>query len=217
MASVDRELGKKRGGRVKELLSSYKMRQIELADKINVTAEHLSAILNGKRTLTLEHAQSIAKLFGVRFEWIMCFDDFKTQYDRIEFIEKRRCNRRDLISDLIALHGYAVAIEKVFTVERKDSEEEQLKADKKALAEWRGSSCHLQYPPGISDDDILKRAHNTSPEPIIAITAPSGPVKCRYIEHCEYERILKNIDDYIEMQLSFLFRNLTDGAKEYWG
>ena len=40
----------------------------------------------------------------------MCFDDFKTEDDRIGFIVKSQCSRRDLISDLIALHGYTTVI-----------------------------------------------------------------------------------------------------------
>ena len=58
-------------------------------------------------------------------------------------------------------------------------------------------------------------ADNTSPEPVISVKSPSGTI--RYIERCEYESLLKSIDNYIEMQLSFLFRKPADGAKEYWG
>lgn len=82
MAKVDGELAKKRGSRVKELLHDHQMRQIELADKIHVTPEHLNAILNGKRTLTLEHAQFIARMFDVQLEWVMGFSDFKTANDQ---------------------------------------------------------------------------------------------------------------------------------------
>lgn len=82
MAKFDKELSKKRGDRVKELLREHKMKQIELADKIHVTPEHLNAILNGKRSLTLEHARFIAKLFDVQLEWVMGFSDFKTANDQ---------------------------------------------------------------------------------------------------------------------------------------
>ena len=71
MGKIDRELCKKRGERVKELLRDHKMRQIELADEIHVTPEHLNAILNGKRTLTLEHARFIARRFSVQLDWVM--------------------------------------------------------------------------------------------------------------------------------------------------
>ena len=83
MGKIDRELCNKRGERVKELLRDHKMRQIELADEIHVTPEHLNAILNGKRTLTLEHARFIARRFSVQLDWVMAFSDFKTANDQL--------------------------------------------------------------------------------------------------------------------------------------
>jgi len=70
-------------------------------------------------------------------------------------------------------------------VERKETEEEQLEANKKALAQWEGSSCHLQYPPGNSDEDALERIHNTYPKPVIQIKPTMGPMLFRRLERCE--------------------------------
>lgn len=184
-----------RGERLKKLLKEKGVDQQTLADMIGYSEEHISYIVNGKRNLTEDAAERIIELFpGTRLSWLLGCDDYETEDERVDSIIGRNHTRRDLICNLISLHGYAVSRSNLHPA---------------------GISCHLQYPPGISDEDILKRIHSTLPEPVISIKAPSG--SCRFIENCDYERILKNIDDYIEMQFSFLFRNLTDGAKEYWG
>lgn len=184
-----------RGVRLKALLKSKGVEQQTLADMIGYSVEHISYIINGKRNLTEDAAKRIVELFpGTRISWLLGYDDYETESDRISSIIGRNHNRHDLICNLISMHGYTVS---------------------KSDLHPSGGSCHLQYPPGISDEDVLRRIHSTRPEPIISIKAPSG--SCRFVEGCEYRRILKNIDDYIEMQLSFLFRKLTDGAKEYWG
>lgn len=215
MAQIPVEFAQTPGEKVRQVMKERHCTQAQLAEELDCSENHISMIVRGKRNLTIENAKKISKIFHVRLEWLLGFDEYRTDEQRVSAIAEKKYGRRDAIRNLIDLHGYEVNVEKVLTVEKKDSEEEQLEARRKALSEWRGSSCHLQYPPGISDDDILKRAHNTSPEPVISVKSPSGTI--RYIERCEYESLLKSIDNYIEMQLSFLFRKPADGAKEYWG
>lgn len=77
-----KQINRLRGERVKSLLSEHGMTQKELAEKIGYVPEHLSFIVNGRRNLTEEAAHAISALFpGVRFEWLMGFDDFKTERD----------------------------------------------------------------------------------------------------------------------------------------
>lgn len=193
MAKIDPEINKKRGERVKALLDDSDKTQVWLAQKLFLKPEHLNMMLNGKRNLGEDKIQTIAGLFpDVQIDWLLGISDYKTEEQRTSAIIGKKHGRRDMICSLITLHGYQT------TVEKQD-----------------GASCHLQYPPGLSDDDILERAHNTSPEPVISVKSPSGAI--RYIERCEYESLLKSVDNYIEMQLYFLFRKPTDGAKEYWG
>lgn len=189
------EINKLRGERLKKLLKERGVEQQALADMVGYSVEHISYIINGKRNLTEDAARRIVELFpGTRIGWLLGYEDHETDSDRISYIIGRNHNRRELLCNLISLHGYTVS---------------------KSDLHPTGGSCHLQYPPNISDEEVLKRVHSNHPEPIVSIKAPSG--SCRFIEHCDYMRILKNIDDYVEMQLSFLFRQVNDGAKEYWG
>lgn len=208
------------GKRLSLILSERNMQQKELAEAISYTPQQISRIIKGKSPMTEEFAHTVVERFRaidreaalaemdksemdksemvepvietIRYEWLMCYDDFKTEGERISYICKKDGDRESMIEQLIKLHGYSSAFET-----------------------WDGRTCYLQYPPGISDEEALKRIHETYPEPIISITAPTGAI--RWVDRCEYRRIVKNIDDYIEMQLSFLFRRPKDGAKEYWG
>lgn len=189
------------GERIRECRKMRGLSRKQLVDKIMLLPDNgekdrsekqISYLENGTRSLSLEYATLIAQALQIRIEYLLLKDDFKTEDERISYICQSDSRRTNMIEELIKLHGYVSTFET-----------------------WDGGSCHLQYPPGISDEEALKRIHDTHPEPIISITAPSGAI--RWVERREYLRIVKNIDDYIEMQLSFLFRKPKDGAKEYWG
>ena len=54
MARKNIEINQASGKRIKELLKENKITQIDFADTIHCTSEHLSAIINGRRRLTEE-------------------------------------------------------------------------------------------------------------------------------------------------------------------
>ena len=114
MAKPNVELSKKRGERVKALLKEYSMTQIELADKISFTPEHLNSMLNGKRTLTSETAERIAEIFPpVLPSWILCETDCRTKQQEEHlplikcFLEKKQ--RESAV--LALLNSFDIAIE----------------------------------------------------------------------------------------------------------
>lgn len=73
------ELNKKRGNRLRELITERKVTQCKLSEMIGCTEQHVSYIINGRRTLTESNAETIVKLFPpTRLEWLMGRDDFKT-------------------------------------------------------------------------------------------------------------------------------------------
>ena len=173
--------------------------------------KQLSYIENGVRPLSNEYAFLIAKVLNVRVEYLFLKDDFKTEGERASAIIDNQFSRPEMIEQLIELHGYTVSVEKIFTVREMETEAEPIEENKRArkdwCKDWRTSSCHLQYPPDISDEEMLHRFHAKAPETIISIRPPSGKIVCRYVEKQEYDRIIQDIDDYIEMRLSFLFRD----------
>lgn len=198
MPKIDKNLSRERGRRVKQLLHECNVRQVELADRIGVSPEHLSAILNGKRTLTLEHAQSIAKLFNIRFEWIMCFDDFRTESARVNATLSGPSDRKALIERLMEIHGFT----------HKEQHDKEIRDFVERV--------YLEYAPGsLSDDEILQMAYQKErfPDPVITVIGPSG--KEAHMNYCEYWRIIQDIDDYIEMRLSILFKESVNPSDFY--
>ncbi len=211
------------GQQVKKCREFRGLSHDELTDRIELLPENngkirspkqLSYIENGVRQLSSEYAFLIAKALNVRVEYLLLKDDFKTEGERVSAIIENKFSRPEMIEKLIKLHGYTVSVEKMFRVREMETEAEQIEEDQRARKEWSKdgltSSCHLQYPPDISDEELLERFHFQPPEPIISISPPSGKILCRYIERQEYFRIIQDIDDYIEMRLSFLFRDTSN-------
>lgn len=168
------------GKRLSELISDYGMTHKDFAEAIGYTKEQVSFMVNGKRNITVYSARAIAEKFpSVRFEWLMGYDDFKTEADRISAIVGKSYASEDLIDNLISLHGYIV------------------------------NDVTSSQPVQKGEDGCEYH------EPKLSITSPKGAV--RFLSPKEFSDLIKTIDDYIEMQLLFHFREPTDGAKEYWG
>lgn len=83
------ELNKKRGKRLRQAVLSVSETQKDFAYNIgNVTPTHLSAMICGTRNITDQFAGLVANAAGVRKEWLLCEDDFKTEAEKEE-AEKR--------------------------------------------------------------------------------------------------------------------------------
>lgn len=83
------ELNKKRGKRLRQAVLSVSETQKDFAYNIgNVTPTHLSAMICGTRNITEQFAGLVANAAGVRKEWLLCEDDFKTEAEKEE-AEKR--------------------------------------------------------------------------------------------------------------------------------
>lgn len=78
------------GRRLKELLVENGMTQIELSKKLNCEAQHISNIVRGKRSLTLDMAQRIVeRVFPwVLVEWLLGISGCKTQEEKDIYSKK---------------------------------------------------------------------------------------------------------------------------------
>ena len=97
------------GKRIESLLQDHNMMQKDLAAKINIDERYLSAIITGKRTLSKSNAEAIAKVFpGTRVAWLLEYDDYPTEDDRIRAIFQFHLDYEDMTEDLIRRHGYTI-------------------------------------------------------------------------------------------------------------
>ena len=72
------------GQRVKELIKDCGMQQKNFAKKLGYTPEYISVLVTGKKALPANVAHEIIeKMFPhIRFEWLMGWDDHKTEKDK---------------------------------------------------------------------------------------------------------------------------------------
>lgn len=94
--------------RVKKVLGSLGMTQKEFAAEFGYTEQHVSYIIRGKRNLTVEAAQKISQKYPrFRFEWLLGYDDFETEHDKMAAAVGSLHNAYNHITALIELHGYS--------------------------------------------------------------------------------------------------------------
>ena len=67
------------GVRLRECREAIGMTQKQLADAIHTTYQSISNIERGQRRLTVENARLSAHVLGVRMEYLLCEDDYKTE------------------------------------------------------------------------------------------------------------------------------------------
>lgn len=111
------EVNPESGKRLSSLLKDYNMQQKELAKALNYTPQQISRIITGKDRLTEEFAHKVIELFKtgdletdlldtVRYEWLMCYDDFKTTGERITSSVEDRSRKTNLIIEIMELHNF---------------------------------------------------------------------------------------------------------------
>ncbi len=76
------EYNKMCGERLKKALDVRNMRQKQLADKVNFTAQYISDICCGRRQLSHENAHLFAEKLNIRAEYLLCIDDHLTEDER---------------------------------------------------------------------------------------------------------------------------------------
>lgn len=107
-----REINLKRQERFKTFLEDQKengITQKKLAEMLFISQQTISKIANKSGNLTEETAERISKLFPqYRLQWLLGFDDFKTDDERINASINRRAEYIDLTEQLLFSHGYTI-------------------------------------------------------------------------------------------------------------
>ena len=176
------------GQRLKEVIQASPYSQKDFAEVVlHYTPEHLSLIINGKRSLTPELAEKVITIFPhIRFQWLMGIDDFKTDFQRDDVIVSKEERSKQLIEELIRLHGYELT---PFKAPTSDVEKIKITPPKGVYKMDNGIECiyHESYE--------RKYARGSSFD----------------------ATILRDINDYVEMRLAICFRNAENGAECYGG
>ncbi len=70
--------------------------------------KQLSYLENGTRALSLEYASLLAQVLHIRVEYLLLKDNYKTEDERIGASVTNRTEKKDLIMELMRLHGYSI-------------------------------------------------------------------------------------------------------------
>lgn len=185
------------GKRLSQLLSDHNIQQKELAAALNYTPQQVSRIIRGKDRLTEDFARRVVEFFSpdkpvdmdscgqeefskyydsvlfetVRFEWLMCIDDYRTGWERMVAFSGGKHEIRYLIDRIMKLHGYEIT-SKEFPVDVK-------RLTQKELERYRENPYyHVKY--------------------AIESHRPDRDMIFRVLEHSEVEKIYDDIDNFIE-------------------
>lgn len=91
---MHKEINQNRAERVKIALGESELTQNEVAKLAHITPQHLTNVKNGKKQLTEDVAEQLARILEVRFEWLMDYDNFQTN-EKLEKYYIERFDARD--------------------------------------------------------------------------------------------------------------------------
>lgn len=180
------------GERCRMCRKNINMTQGDLAQKIYCSRDLISAIERGKRSLTNENAAAMAEIFGVRKEYLLCFDDYKTEDDKSTEARVKRVTNRQIRKDAFlmcaATFGYAVAI--VDNSDYKDISEDDFSTmtdkSKREYAEFLANCAFSIESVYYSIQDRL------------------GREVCR-LSQMEYQHLVSEISDFVEFKIKKLY------------
>ena len=81
---IDKSL--KPGQRVKAALKEAGLHLYDLADRTGLTYDHISKVVKGKRSVTVEIAKAASELTGVRTDFFLGIDDFETDKNVSDYL-----------------------------------------------------------------------------------------------------------------------------------
>lgn len=109
------EINPESGKRLKLWLSRTGISARLLCETLNYSEPYMSDVVRGKRRLTPELAEAIAKIpmdipitERVRSDYLLLKDDFMTVADQIKANVESKHDRRELVLQLFEFHGYTV-------------------------------------------------------------------------------------------------------------
>ena len=90
------------------------MTQEKLAEALHCSVDLISAIERGSRTLTNENAAAMSEIFGVRKEFLLCFDNCKTALEKRALPIAERIvalkNEKDAFHLYLDVYGYSIIL-----------------------------------------------------------------------------------------------------------
>lgn len=189
---MQKELNKKRGERLRRCIEEKNVTQKSLAADANFTEQHISKLVKGKSNLTTDTARTLSRILGVRMEYLLYEDDFKTEIEKISSQLKSLSDISQNICNVLSSKGYRLVYDEYI------------------------NSCEtfkivsISYPYEIEGktaqeikDNIIDKLQSTNEQNMIALKHPDGRII--RITSSLFNKIVSDIENYIDYQMHMIF------------
>lgn len=210
--------------------------QAELAKKAGYTPQTISYYETGKRRITRDAADALAKHLQISPDYLLCLTDFKNWLEYYNHVSREKINvflsKRKLLENIgITIKPYCLD----FSHDKYDEEGFRLNEDEYAFDEDGSKEYYINghYEKAeltISDGEIIEKTYNkdgecTSESPIKSWEDVADLISCFSVKKEEGElfivpakeifALFEDIENYIKMYCdSLLKRNLTEKVWE---
>ena len=146
--AINNNIDPRYGLRIKACRLGKNMSQEQLGDEVGTSKPYICKIENAKQSLTSDMARRMAEVFGVRWEYLMLLDDYRTEEEK----ERAGISGKELTAvyrSALKNLGYAF----LPATEKPDSgEQEDQKPTKYLICTEGGSQARQTQMDGLSED-----------------------------------------------------------------
>lgn len=120
-SNIDNVILKKQGERLKALMIEFGLHREDVSKLINYSLAQISYICSGERQLTEQSAKILSKEWGIRKQYILCEDDYRTDADCLAGEDKETRSRILANIEYLRSIGFSVDIQHNLTFSNMES------------------------------------------------------------------------------------------------
>ena len=106
--------------RIKEEMKKNGLKNETVAEYLRIEPGTYSRIINDKIAMTSEHLQGLLKLFGVRENYLLCIDNYRTESDIYETKENQLTEEHRAMIRLLETFGYSFETVELLEITARD-------------------------------------------------------------------------------------------------
>lgn len=188
------KLNKTCGDRLRKCIEEKNIKQKDVAAAAHFTEQHISNIVKGKCKLTTDTARTLSKVLGVRIEYLLCEDDYKTKFDYYLSNMKNMEQIANCLCRILDCKGYSLHHDK-YTEAAKPFKTITLFSN-----EIDGKS-------GSSLDELInEKLESSTEQTMISLKHPDGRIIRFSSEH--FFSLLNDIEKYIDYKMHMEYEDI---------
>lgn len=182
------------GDRLRKCIKEKNMTQKDVAIAAHFTEQHISNIKRGICKLTTDTARALADVLGVRMEYLLCEDDYKTKLDYYLSSIKNMKEIDNCLCKILDCKGYSLHHDKY------TENAESFKTITLNTNEIDNSSD------GTIEKLIAEKMESAIEQTTIALKHPDGRIIRISSEH--FHALLSDIENYIDYKMHMEYEDI---------